>query len=320
MKEFLRHLFIPHHRNNYRGKILHHSTLFVLIIFLTFSSFSSISLKHISKDVLGIAYSITDSDMLTYVNKARAENNLQPLVMNDVLAQAALAKGKDMFSKNYWAHFAPDGTSPWYFIRNSGYQYTYAGENLAKGFTDSKDVVDAWLASPSHRENILSDKYQDMGFAILEGSLQGEDTVLVVQMFGKNPYTESATVPSENSFAAGQEVTVEKEVVPVIQEPVLEKVAVQEETGDIASAPQEAGVQAAFEEHSVIAKPLINIAPIARMISIGLVSVLLFAFILDVFVIERKKVPRLVGHNLDHMMLFLLFLIVLITQGIGVIL
>jgi len=313
MKEFLRHLFIPHHRNNYRGKILHHSTLFVLILFLTFSSFSSISLKHISKDVLGIAYSITDSDMLTYVNKARAENNLQPLVMNDVLAQAALAKGKDMFSKNYWAHFAPDGTSPWYFIRNSGYQYTYAGENLAKGFTDSKDVVDAWLASPSHRENILSDKYQDMGFAILEGSLQGEDTVLVVQMFGKNPYTEAAAVPSENSFAAGQEVA------PAIQEPILEKV-VEQESGDIASAPQEAGVQAAFEEHSVIAKPLINIAPIARIISIGLVSVLLFAFILDVFVIERKKIPRLVGHNLDHMMLFLLFLIVLITQGIGVIL
>ncbi|MBP6098611.1 MAG: hypothetical protein KA477_01350, partial [Candidatus Levybacteria bacterium] len=271
------------------------------------------SLKHISKDVLGIAYSITDSDMLTYVNKARAENNLQPLVMNDVLAQAALAKGKDMFSKNYWAHFAPDGTSPWYFIRNSGYQYTYAGENLAKGFTDSKDVVDAWLASPSHRENILSDKYQDMGFAILEGSLQGEDTVLVVQMFGKNPYTEAAAVPSENSFAAGQEVA------PAIQEPILEKV-VEQESGDIASAPQEAGVQAAFEEHSVIAKPLINIAPIARIISIGLVSVLLFAFILDVFVIERKKIPRLVGHNLDHMMLFLLFLIVLITQGIGVIL
>lgn len=319
MKEFLRHLFIPHHRNNYRGKILHHSTLFVLILFLTFSSFSSISLKHISQDVLGIAYSITDTDMLIHVNKARAENNLQPLVMNDVLSQAALAKGKDMFSKNYWAHFAPDGTSPWYFIRNSGYQYTYAGENLAKGFTESKDVVDAWLASPSHRENILSDKYQDMGFAILEGSLQGEDTVLVVQMFGKNPYTEAAGVPSENSFAAGQEAAVEKEVAPAIQEPVSEKV-VEQESGDVASVPQEAGVQAAFEEHSVVTKPLINIAPIARMISIGLVSVLLFAFILDVFVIERKKVPRLVGHNLDHMMLFLLFLIVLITQGIGVIL
>ncbi len=319
MKEFLRHLFIPHHRNNYRGKILHHSTLFVLILFLTFSSFSTISLKHISKDVLGIAYSITDSDMLGYVNKARSENNLQPLVMNDILSQAALAKGKDMFSKNYWAHFAPDGTSPWYFIRNSGYQYTYAGENLAKGFTESKDVVDAWLASPSHRENILSDKYQDMGFAILEGNLQGEDTILVVQMFGKNPYTETAAIPSENSFAANQENAVGNELVPVNQEPALENVA-EQKSGDIASVPQEAGVQAASEERSVVAKPLINIAPIARMISIGLVSVLLFAFILDVFVIERKKVPRLVGHNLDHMMLFLLFLIVLITQGIGVIL
>lgn len=319
MKEFLRHVFIPHHRNNYRGKILHHSTLFVLILFLTFSSFSTISLKHISKDVLGISYSITDSDMLTYVNKARAENNLQPLVMNDVLAQAALAKGKDMFAKNYWAHFAPDGTSPWYFIRNSGYQYTYAGENLAKGFTDSKDVVDAWLASPSHRENILSDKYQDMGFAILEGSLQGEDTVLVVQMFGKNPYTESATMPSESGFASGQEGSGENAVPAASGEEIPEQIS-DSKPNEIASVPQEAGVQAAFEEHSVVAKPLINIAPIARIISIGLVSVLLFAFILDVFVIERKNVPRLVGHNLDHMMLFLLFLIVLITQGIGVIL
>ena len=68
-----------------------------------------------------------------------------------------------MFSKNYWAHFAPDGsTSPWDFIHQSGYNYIFAGENLAKGFTDANSVVAAWMNSPSHRENILSNKYKDV--------------------------------------------------------------------------------------------------------------------------------------------------------------
>lgn len=320
MKNFLHHLFVPHQRNNYRGKILHHSTLFALILFLTFSSFSTISVKHLTTGVLGISYTISSSELLTYVNQARVENGLSPLVLNDVLGNAALNKGKDMFSKNYWAHFAPDGTSPWYFIKNSGYEYTYAGENLAKGFTNSKDVVDAWMASPTHRENILSSNYRDMGFAIVEGNLQGEDTVLVVQMFGTSPGSESAFRGDENSFVA------QNNTQPVVQE----EVQVLRQQDEITTTPQsqfaqvqsqaQTGVQAAFEQESIMQEAVFNIAPIARMISIGLISVLLCAFILDVFVIERRKVPRLVGHNLDHMMLILVFLIVLITQGVGVIL
>lgn len=316
MRNFLHHLFVPHQRNNYRGKILHHSSLFVLILFLLFSSFSTLSLKHLSSGVLGISYTISTSELLTHVNQARAENGVGPLVMNEVLNSAALNKGKDMFSKNYWAHFAPDGTSPWYFIRNSGYNYTYAGENLAKGFTNSKDVVDAWMASPTHRENILSDKYKDMGFAIIEGSLQGEDTVLVVQMFGSSPDMQVAALPDNNSFIAQ-----DASVPPESQKEAPASVSpAQESTNQATLLEGEPGIQAAFEQDSAISDPLFDIASIARMISIGLVSVLLLAFILDVFVIERQKVPRLVGHNLDHLMVILIFLIVLITQGVGVIL
>jgi hypothetical protein len=89
-----------------------------------------------------------------------------------------------MFAKNYWSHFAPDGASPWDFINGSGYRYEYAGENLAKNFLFSQGVVDAWMNSPTHRENILKKNYTEVGYAIVNGVMNGEETTLVVQMFG----------------------------------------------------------------------------------------------------------------------------------------
>ena len=90
-----------------------------------------------------------------------------------------------MLAKNYWAHFAPDGKTPWDFILNSGYQYEYAGENLAKNFLFSDGVVSAWMNSQTHRDNILKSNYTEVGYAIVNGTLNGEQTTLVVQLFGK---------------------------------------------------------------------------------------------------------------------------------------
>src|SRR5258706_10350524 len=89
-----------------------------------------------------------------------------------------------MFAKDYWAHIAPDGTTPWSFIKGAGYNYVYAGENLARGYFSASDVVNAWMASPEHRENMLSSKFADVGFSAQNGKLTGEDTVLVVEMLG----------------------------------------------------------------------------------------------------------------------------------------
>ena len=65
-----------------------------------------------------------------------------------------------MIAKNYWAHNAPDGASPWSFFKNVGYRYLYAGENLARDFGDSASVVNAWMNSPTHRDNLLSGRYR----------------------------------------------------------------------------------------------------------------------------------------------------------------
>jgi len=105
---------------------------------------------------LGFATDISIQALLKDTNDKRIENGLQPLTLNDQLNQAAAGKAADMFGNNYWAHISPSGKTPWDFILGANYQYVYAGENLAKDFQDSQGVVDAWMNSPSHKENLLN--------------------------------------------------------------------------------------------------------------------------------------------------------------------
>src|SRR3990167_6602799 len=185
---FLKHLLIPHEKNNHRAKLLHNSSLATILSLFLILNFAWYLISALRPDVLGVSYSISESELLELVNKERGQNGRAPLTLNPQLSDAARRKAADMLEKNYWAHFAPDGsTSPWGFIRASGYNYVYAGENLAKGFSDSSSVVAAWMNSQSHRDNMLSQKYQDVGFAVVPGTLNGEETVLIVEMFGAVP-------------------------------------------------------------------------------------------------------------------------------------
>ncbi len=184
MKGILNHLFIPQRSNNHRAKILHNQSLLVLVTVLFLGSFL-INIVHLrAPQVLGDSIDISTRELLLLTNKDRLENGVSPLRISQKLQTAAIAKAKDMFAKDYWAHNSPNGTTPWDFIKAAGYDYTYAGENLARGFTSSKDVVNAWMASPEHRANMLSKNYQDVGFAVESGTMQGEQTILVVEMFG----------------------------------------------------------------------------------------------------------------------------------------
>ena len=178
------HFFIPHQKNNHRAKLLHNISLFVLIVAVGLTSTLAVVIHKTHPEVLGISYQVSDVELLNLTNYERAQVGQPPLTLNTQLTEAAKKKSAHMFANNYWAHFAPDGTSPWDFIRGEGYNYTYAGENLAKGFTTSYDAVKAWMKSPTHKANILSPNYREVGFAVAEGRLQGEDTVLIVQEFG----------------------------------------------------------------------------------------------------------------------------------------
>jgi len=213
--------FLPHPEERKRAKLLLHKALFsycfILIVLLGVFKFIP---KHFP-GILGYASNISTSALLEYTNKERVERGLNPLVINEALIKAANEKANSMFENNYWAHVSPKGIEPWDFILSSGYDYIYAGENLAKNFSNSSDVVEAWVQSPTHRENLLSENYNDIGFAVVNGVLDGYETTLVVQMFGQNRTpTVMAEVSSTDKLQA-VESTVKPE--PIIDMEVVTK-------------------------------------------------------------------------------------------------
>jgi hypothetical protein len=127
---------------------------------------------------------LTKTSLIELANEARQSSGSALLEENPTLNQAALMKAKDMLDNDYFSHISPEGITPWHWFSQSGYDYKYAGENLAIGFLDSGEVSQAWLDSPSHRENILNSKYSEIGIAVLKGDFEGRETTVVVQLFG----------------------------------------------------------------------------------------------------------------------------------------
>jgi len=212
IRSFFRHYFLPHETNNYQARSLHPD---FLMVYLVIAFCLSIFLKSTGFNVLGFATDISVDKLYQLTNQEREKSNLPLLSYNQELAQAAAQKAQDMFQKNYWSHYAPDGKTPWDFILNSGYKYEYAGENLAKNFLFSDGVVSAWMNSPTHRENILKKDYSQVGFAVVNGILNGEQTTLVVQMFGK-PLSSPLAVenqPAVPQVLAKKQLPAEKKIV-----------------------------------------------------------------------------------------------------------
>lgn len=131
-----------------------------------------------------LASGMSSQGVIDLVNAARKDAGLSPVVENSVLKEAATAKAKDMIKKDYFAHTSPEGLTPWDWFKKVGYKYKYAGENLAINYTSAKEQHAAWMKSKTHRANILNEKYQEIGVAIVEGKIDGETSVVTVQMFG----------------------------------------------------------------------------------------------------------------------------------------
>jgi hypothetical protein len=190
-------LFAPHPHNNHKAKILQPKSLVILIgLFIMGRSIIDMAVG-LKPGVLGFASQIDPEKIIQLTNQERVNAGVTGLSENKLLDQAALAKATDMFEHNYWAHVSPTGVEPWYFITNAGYQYQHAGENLARDFSNPTDVVKAWMASPTHRQNLLDSRYKDIGVAVMDGTINGVETTLVVQMFGSTQ-TSIAQVASDN--------------------------------------------------------------------------------------------------------------------------
>lgn len=134
------------------------------------------------------ASEISSDNVINLLNRERSERGLPRLVLDSDLNNAAVVKSKDMINRDYFEHFA-FGSTPWDFIKNSGYIYLYAGENLAMDFNTSEGMVRAWMNSSSHRENILNPDFRDVGIGIVKGEYtdnsKNYNTTMVTNMFGR---------------------------------------------------------------------------------------------------------------------------------------
>ncbi len=127
---------------------------------------------------------VISAALVELANEDRSQQDLGTLAVSPVLVAAAQAKANDMAEKGYFAHISPAGVDPWFWMREEGYAFTYAGENLAVNFSDSEDVENAWMNSPGHRANILNGRFTEIGVATAVGEYKGHKTTFVVQMFG----------------------------------------------------------------------------------------------------------------------------------------
>lgn len=179
----LKILFIPCAENDFRPHFLKSKFLLYYVVALVVVNILAAGFLASLPKTTFFA-DVTESALIVLTNEERVSLGLAPLKENVQLNEVAYQKAKDMLENGYFAHSSPTGITPWYWFKNVGYSYQAAGENLAVGFIDSKEVVDAWVESPSHRANLLSPDFQEIGIAVVTGEFNGEETTLVVQSFG----------------------------------------------------------------------------------------------------------------------------------------
>lgn len=331
--ETLAHLFHPRFSNNHRPRVLHPEGFAVLAFLVIVSGVVIHQLPYFSRftgAVLGYSSEISASTVIEKTNQQRAAIGLPALQFNSKLSEAAAAKANDMFQDQYWAHFSPSGKAPWDFMKAVGYRYTVAGENLARDFMHSDDMMRAWMNSPTHRDNIINPKYQDIGIAVVNGKLNGVETTLVVQMFGTlgNTTTVAAIGDSAQQVVESPaEVNSEKEriVVEEIQQeiqPVVETFDEPVEVMHFASLSQ-AEAKSEVLATSVMGRLSQGESPIllsplylTKAFFLALLMVLISVLLYDTIVIGHRGTVRFVGKNAAHFMLFMtIFFLVLLFRG-----
>lgn len=285
VKNFIHHLFIPHEENNFRAKSLHTDflTVYLVIAFLMTMVFKQANLHN----VLGFATDISGDKLYQLTNEQRQKNNLPSLSLNSSLSLAAQKKAENMFQENYWSHYSPDGKTPWDFILGASYKYEYAGENLAKNFLFSNGVIDAWMNSSTHRENILKKEYTEVGYAIVNGTLNDEQTTLVVQMFGTPLAGSFARQPVQANETTTQNIPIENK-----------------------SQPQQVLAQKTFQ-------PKINAFNLSFNLNIVFMTFLLVALALDFYFASKFNIIRICGKNTAHFLFIIFVLAGLFLSTIG---
>lgn len=217
--------FLPGQHNGHKPKILRAKSLVLitlaLFVFKTLFSFYIFFVFPYSAKMS----EETVAEILRLVNEVRVSQQLAPLNLDADLSAAASAKAADMVASGYFDHTSPDGRKPWDFISRAQYPYLFVGENLAMNFLSAESAHNALMQSPSHKKNIVNEKYGDIGLAIARGEINGRTTNVLVQMFAAKKTSAPDLVAVLDSKVAGQTAVASLAAAAQETEPVVESIA-----------------------------------------------------------------------------------------------
>lgn len=213
IKNLFRDFLIPCKENGFKPRILETQFFFILLGFL-------VGIKILTLISFGgyfratIFDQVSQNDLYTLTNNARATNGIGKLQISSRLEAVAQLKLADMFQNNYFAHTSPVGIEPWHWFDKANYDYRIAGENLAMNFMSSSEVLNAWLNSESHRKNLLLGDFQETGIAVGSGIINGQQTIVVVQEFGM-PKTPALAVQTKSIPKITPKINLKPSLTPI---------------------------------------------------------------------------------------------------------
>jgi len=296
-------IFIPNEENNYRPKFLDSKILYYYVILLLILKIAIVSPFLFCLPRGLFSADLTKTDLIKLTNATRESLGFQPLKESPVLEEAAYLKAEDMIENDYFAHQSPTGISPWHWFREAGYNYQYAGENLAIGFFESEEVNKAWIDSLSHKRNLLNPNYSEIGIAVLKGDFQGKETSVVVQLFG-TPKTvvekKEKEIPQEKVIPKEEKTPttiVKEEVATSVAEEVTTSVAIvstqPNQPKEVLSAFQEPENKNTFAFYffSFLSSEYYNLLQKIVYGSLALIIIsLLITFLFDIFVYQKYAI------------------------------
>jgi uncharacterized protein YkwD len=127
--------------------------------------------------------------VLRVQNIERRRQGLGSLGDTGALDRAARRHVRDMVRRRYFGHVSPTGSDPLHRALGAGYgdlRTVRVGENLLSWSTQltAAEVVRKWMASPPHRQNILSRRWSDVGIAMMRHATSGGRGLTVAVEFG----------------------------------------------------------------------------------------------------------------------------------------
>ncbi|MCR4325162.1 MAG: CAP domain-containing protein [Candidatus Curtissbacteria bacterium] len=292
-----------HDQIHHRAHGVSLGALFVYLQILLFFTVGLFIVQIKAPQILGTANFSAD-EIIALTNLRRQENGVGALTYNPLLASAAAQKAVDMHANDYWAHNSPTGVTPWFFISGAGYKYVFAGENLARDFSSASSTVEAWMNSPSHRNNILDRNFKEIGVAVTNGKLGDKEGSLVVQMFGASVSQVAPTAPVAQERATPVPAA-SKTLPSVSPSPLPSPVAV--------ANVRDSALAVGNSQATVLASRQFSIA---KGVSLGLVGFIFALLVLEVVVTLQRAHVSLRSGILAHLML-LGFVLIVVWYAVG---